>query len=227
VSDKRKNLMLALGLAVLVILMGLGIYQLMSGQSGPPKKPPKISLIPSTPPPPPPPPKEEPKPEPPKEIKEVKEIPQAPPKDAPPAPPSQELKMDGPAGDGPSAFSAGKITSEDISKIGQGGAGGGEPEPAKGLFNPFTSYGTLLKGEMQRYLARNKDLRQRAYKVQVRVWVDASGHVTRHELADSTGDAELDEAIRTALGAMPAVSDPPPANMPMPIRLRLSAVGRG
>lgn len=223
-SEKRKNLFIGLGIFLVVVVLAAGGYHLLSGKSAGARKAPKISLIPMTPPPPPPPPKEEKKPEPPKEQKEVKDMAPAPPKDAPPAPPSQDLKMDGPAGDGPSAFGAGKISNEDLSKVGQG-AGGGGTEHA-GLFNPFTNYATLLKGELQRYLAKNKDLRQRAYKVEVRLWVSRDGSLTRHELIGSTGDTETDEAIRQSLTHMGTFTEVPPDKMPQPIRLRLTASGR-
>jgi len=225
VSERQRNVWVGAGLLVLGVVLGGAIYLAMSGDPAPARKAPKISLIPTTPPPPPPPPKEDKRPEPPKEIKDVKEVPQAPPKDAPPAPPSQDLKMDGPAGDGPSAFSSGAITNEDLSKIGKGEGGGAEE--AKGLFNPHTNYATLLKGELQRHLARNKDLRPRAYRVQVHVWVNGAGQLTRHEIVGSTGDEALDAALGAALAGMGTFSDPPPASMPMPIRLRLQASGRG
>lgn len=222
-SEKRQNLLIGLGICLVLAILVLGGYYLLSGKSGGVKKPPKISLIPTTPPPPPPPPKEEKKPEPPKEQKEVKEVPQAPPKEAPPAPATPDLKMDGPAGDGPSAFSSGKITSEDLSKFGTGGGGDGG---GKGLFNPFTNYATMIKGELQRYLSKNKDLRQKAYKVEVHVWVAADGRLTRHDLIGSTGDSDMDEAIRQALAQMGTFTGGPPADMPMPVRLRLKAGGR-
>ncbi len=217
---------MGVGIFLAVALLGGAMYFMLSGKSSSGvKKPPKITLMPTTPPPPPPPPKEEKKPEPPKEQKEIKDVPQAPPKDAPPAPPSQDLKMDGPAGDGPSAFSSGKITNEDLSKVGTGGGGGGI-EPPKGLFNPFNNYATQLKGELQRYLSKNKDLRQQAYKVEVHVWVNASGNMVRHELLGSTGNTDVDQAIRQAMNQMGAFTSSPPDNMPMPIRLRLVASGR-
>lgn len=221
-STRLKNLMMGLGALLVLAVLGYGVYKLVSGKSALPRKAPKISLIPSSPPPRPPPPKEEKKPEPPKEQKEVKVDQVAAPKDAPPAPPSQDLKMDGPAGDGPSAFGAGKITSDDISNIGKGGGG----PVTSGLFNPFNNYATLLKGELQRYLARNKELRQRAYRVDMQLWVGRDGGVTRHELVGSTGDAEIDELIRQAIGVMGGFTQMPPERMPQPIRLRLVTGGR-
>jgi len=222
-SEGRKKIWFALGGLIALVALGLLVYSLVSGKSKPTKAAPKISLIPMTPPPPPPPPKEEKKPEPPKEQKEVKEMP-APPKDAPPAPPSQELKMDGPAGDGPSAFSAGKITNEDISKVGKGPTAAAVL-PATGLFSPFGGYANQIKSEVQRLLQRNKDLRTQSYRIEVRVWLDKDGSLQRHELVGSTGDTELDSLISQTLAATKAFSQPPD-RMPQPIRLRINTANR-
>lgn len=214
--DVRKLMFGVVGLLVLMAL-GLGVWHLATQKSAPVRKAPKISLMPATPPPPPPPPKEERKVEPPKEQKEMRADVPTPPKDAPPAPPSQDLKMDGPAGDGPSAFSAGKITNDDLSNVGKAGAVAG------GMFNPFNNYATLLKGELQRYLARNKDVRQRSYRVEVHVWVGRDGGLMRHEFIGSTGDADTDEALHKAIAALGTFTEVPPDRMPQPIRLRLVA----
>ncbi|MGZ3237794.1 MAG: TonB C-terminal domain-containing protein [Burkholderiaceae bacterium] len=208
----------AVGSIVIVIVMallGFGLKSLLSGKSGAPKKAPKISLMPTTPPPPPPPPKEEKKPEPPKEQKEMKMEQQQVQKVEAPAP-APELKMEGAAGDGPSAFASGQVTSEDISKLGND----------KGAFNPFNNYAGLLKVELQHYLRKSKDLRQRQYQIEVRVWVGGDGSLKRSELVGSTGDGDTDAAIRQALTSTPSFSESPPANMPQPIRLRIVTTGR-
>jgi len=223
-SEGRKKLLYALGGFIVLVALGLLVYSMVSGKSKPVKAAPKISLIPTTPPPPPPPPKEEKKQEPPKEQKEVKEMP-APPKDAPPAPPSQELKMDGPAGDGPSAFSAGKITSDDISNVGKSTAGS-TALPATGLFSAYGGYASQLKSEVQRLLQRNKDLRLQTYRIEVRIWVAKDGSLQRHELVGSTGDPDLDSLISQTLAATKAFSQPPPDRMPQPIRLRINTANR-
>lgn len=207
--------------ALALLLLGLvafGVWKALAGRSGTPPKVPKISLIPATPPPPPPP-KEERRPEPPKEQKEVRTEQPAPPKEAPPAPASADLKMEGAAGDGPGAFSSGRITSEDIAGAMRGGTGG------RGLFNPFSNYAQLLKGELQRHLARDRALRQRAYRIDLQVWVATDGTVARNELLGSTGDAEADEQIRNAVAAL-RFTQAPPEHMPQPIRLRITT-GRG
>lgn len=205
--------LIAAGAAVLA-LMAWGVYSFVSKIDDKPHKAPKISLMPTTPPPPPPPPKEEKKPEPPKDLN--KPPPMEQPKMAPPAP-SADLKMDGPAGDGPSAFSAGKISSEDLSNVGKGPASSGG-----GGFNAFSYYANLIKGELQRQLTRNKDLREMAYKAEVQVWVNRDGSIGRFDVIQGTGDKELDGLLNKAIAAATAFSAGPPEKMPQPIRLRIS-----
>jgi protein TonB len=197
--------------------MVAGAYMVMGmGKAGVKKKAPKIALVtPNAPPPPPPPPKFEKKPDPPKE-QEVKMAQPEPKNDDPP--PSPELKMEGAAGDGPSAFGSGKVSNEDLSKLGSGERGG----TGTGMFDPYANYMNLAKGEVQRFLKKNTSLRRRRYALDVHLWVSASGAVSRYELAGSSGDAQTDEAVSQALALLPALSQTLPNNMPQPLRLRIS-----
>jgi protein TonB len=213
-GDRRKLALIIVATIIVIALVGLGIRNLLGGGHGGVRKPPKVSLIPTTPPPPPPPPKEEKKPEPPKEQKEVK-MDQVEKKEQPPDNP--ELKMEGKAGDGPSAFASGKVTSEDLSRLGAGSGG---------LLNPFNTYATSIRTEIQRYLGRRSDLKRRQYRVEVQLWVADDGHLKRYELLGTTNDSDTDDAIRGALAKLPAFSQPPPPNMPQPIRLRIIAGGQ-
>ena len=207
-----------LGLA----LGGLLLWSVLSKKSPHKVKAPKITLLTpaAPPPPPPPPPKFEKKPEPPKEQKEMKVDQPAPPKAAPQQAP--ELKMDGPAGDGPSGFAAGNITSEDLSKLGAGGGAGPGSGERGGLLDPQTSFASALKGEMQRYLAKQNALRRRAYSVNVSVVMGPDGRIQRCKLSTSSGDPELDQLLLTAIEAMPVFNQAPPAGMPQ-IRLRINS----
>lgn len=215
-TARRWQILLAVVVAIgLVAAIAMVLNNLLGNKSDKPKKPPQISLIPTTPPPPPPPPKEEKRP-PPKEQKEVKVEQQTEQKQAPPDP---QLKMEGAAGDGPSAFASGKVTSEDLSKLGGGGG-------KEGAFSPFNNYAGLMKAEVQRQLARRSELRRRSYRVEIRVWVSGDGTVKQSELVGSSGDPDTDDSIRQALTTLPAFSEAPPANMPQPIRLRIVASGR-
>ncbi|AXS80129.1 TonB C-terminal domain-containing protein [Dechloromonas sp. HYN0024] len=215
-ADRRKLIIMAVVVVVIVALVGWGLYGMFGGKSATTKKPPKISLIPNTPPPPPPPPpKEEKRPEPPKEQKEVKMNEDK--KEQPPADPS--LKMEGAAGDGPSMFAAGKVTSEDLSRVGAGTGGG--------LVNPFNTYAMSIKGELQRHLAKRPELKRRQYKVDLLLWVADDGRLKHYELVGSSKDDETDESIRAVLATFATFSEPPPAKMPLPIKLRIVASGRG
>ena len=198
------------GLAALAII----VYTILAlmGSGGGHKSPPKITLIPSTPPPPPPP-KEEKRPEP-KEQKEDKV--QAPQEQKIAPPDNPTLKMEGAAGDGPSAFSAGHVTSDDLSRLGNGGGN---------LVNPVNTYASTIKNELQRQLARNSELKRSLYKIEVRIWVGDDGRIRNFELIGTTSDADMDETIRQVLGHFAAFSAPPPPKMPQPIRLRLSSSG--
>jgi protein TonB len=211
----QKKIALVGGGLVILALIAWGVIQLIGDKSKPVKTAPKITLMAPPPPPPPPPPKVEKKPDPPKEQKEVKMAPSEP----KPAPPQQapELKMEGAAGDGPSAFASGHVTSEDVSKLGQGKTAGEK----SGMFNPFDNYANLIKGDLQRYLRKNNELRQSHYKIEILVWVAANGDVKRSELLGSTGDKETDAAINQALKSFPRFDQAPPPNMPQPVRMRI------
>jgi protein TonB len=203
------------GLALLII-MGFGLKSLMGGAGGPQQKPPKISLIPATPPPPPPPPKEEKKPEPPKEQREAK-VEQQEQKPTPPTPEAEKV-MDGPKGDGPSDFKAGTVTREDYSGKRDGGGGGRQA---------FAFYTNMLVAHFQDELTKNKKLRTSNYRVSLRIWLARDGTVQRVEMADTTGNPDTDANLKSALAELRAVREPPPENMPQPLRLRITSRGAG
>lgn len=218
-GPKKSKPVVGIVVCVLVlVLIAWGLHALMGSKSGKKSVQPKISLMtPSLPPPPPPPPKFEKKIEPPKDLKEVK-IEQPTPKNEPPAP-APELKMDGPAGDGPSSFASGKISSEDLSKM-------GTDKGVLGSALNFSNYSMMLKAELQRYLNKDNELRHSVYKVDVRVWLNNDGSVKRSELSSGSGDDVTDQAIKQALANAPKFTEVPPANMPQPIRLRIASANR-
>ncbi|MBC7702016.1 MAG: TonB C-terminal domain-containing protein [Massilia sp.] len=170
----------------------------------------KIAVLPDTPPPPP---KEEKKPEP--EKREDKPQPQQEqqpkPQVAPPEP--QQLKMEGPTGDAPSAFSGGSVTQEYKGGDVGTGAGGGALQ--------FTFFTNQLQRHMQGALARNRDIKLGDYKVSISVWLSPSGEFKKVELLTPSGDEKVDAALRQAFMQIPPMSDVP-ASLPQPIRLRIT-----
>jgi protein TonB len=76
-------------------------------------------------------------------------------------------------------------------------------------------------------LAQHQDLRRGNYTAVVRLWVSPDGSIRRLELARSTGDAERDARIRAAFAGIGRLGEPPPSDMPQPIRLRLTSRDAG
>ncbi|UCV05452.1 energy transducer TonB [Dechloromonas denitrificans] len=209
---RRWLTLLVLGLLGLA-LIGLavwGVMSLMGGKSGKARKPPVVTLLPDKPPPPPPPPKEEKKPEPPKDDKKEVKVEQ-PKEQAPPAQ-NEPLKMEGAAGDGPSAFGAGSVGRDYVG----GNIGGGAQQ---GI------YAGRLQRHLQEQLNRNRKLKESDYRVTLRVWLRRDGSVEKADLAQSTGSAALDELLKETLLQVGAMRDAPPENMPQPIRIRVTARG--
>ena len=175
----------------------------------------EIALVKPPPPPPPPPPKVEP----PKQDQQKMDVPDKSeaPKDAPPdkpdaPPPGPDLGVDANGtGAGDSFGLVGK-------KGGAGLIGGG------GGGNKFAWYGALIKDGIQEALQKDKKVRGATdLRVLVNVWVSPNGTVTKAELLDSSGNADLDNAIKAVLKNLPALRDGAPADMPQPVKLRISA----
>lgn len=207
--------------AVLVLaLVGLGWFiakQMGQGGSGPKKQTVKIAVLPDTPPPPPPP-----KPEKPPEPKPQDNAPQ--PQDQPKqveAPPEpQQLKMEGAAGDGPSAFSAGNVSSD--YKGGAIGSGSGSSAPSAGDRAKFNFYAKsaqqLLRSELDRTLAR--DVIRLGARLQI--WIDASGRIDRYEI-NGLSDVAAQNQVRAAMQDISkGFRLVPPAGLPQPLEMRLS-----
>ncbi len=89
-------------------------------------------------------------------------------------------------------------------------------------------YETVLNAELGEYLLpllnRRAGLRRDAYSVVLRLWLDPEGRVDRYRVS-STGNTELDLEIDAALSEFDAVGTPPPADLPQPVRIRLSCRG--
>lgn len=201
------------GALVVGALVYWGVTSFRSGSGQKQHAAPKIALLPDTAPPPPPPPPEK-KPEP--EVKEEKPQPQEDAPKTPDKPPEDApIKMEGAAGDGPSAFGAGNVNSEyKGGEINTGGNGGGVNKMQ------FALFGSQLQRHVQSSLARNSKAKLGDYRVVVDVWVSPAGDL-RVELNSSTGDEKSDEALKQALTQLPPVQNVP-AGLPQPIRLRIT-----
>jgi len=226
-GSMKSKLLIGVAVLLLLALIGGAVHYFMNlKSSGGPKKPPKISLIPTTPPPPPPPPKEEKRPEAPKEQKEVK-MEQVEQKNEPAAA-DQSLKMEGAAGDGPSVFSGGKVTSDDMSKIGVPAPAAAAPAPSGASRTQFAMFTNgaqqLLHDEIKKRLGAKS--RNRDFRANYKIWLEADGSIKRFELTP-TGDAEVDEELRLVLADVRTLRLTPPAEMPQPLRFQFTSRASG
>jgi protein TonB len=85
----------------------------------------------------------------------------------------------------------------------------------------FAWYAGMLKEDLVSFLAEHRDIRSRAYSVNVRLWLDGEGAVTRVALTSSTGDRELDRELESLLGSMRRVGEAPPHDLPQPVQIRI------
>lgn len=94
---------------------------------------------------------------------------------------------------------------------GQGGSGIGVP---------FGGYSADLKADLRQWFAQEKKLRGENYEVVLKLWIAGNGRIERVELASGTGKSELDKRLRlTVAGFVGRVREPPPQEMPQPVRL--------
>lgn len=170
----------------------------------------------------PPPPKELPKPpepekmepEPPKD--EVVMDEQTPPTPDQPAdegpPPGEQLGLDAEGGAGGDAFGlAARKGGRDITSL---GGGGGSREGW---------YGRLISRHLEDGLKRSKRLQGNSYQVVVQVWFDAAGGVQRVRLAQGSGNADLDGAIRDEIQSLPPLREALPGDLPQPVQIRVAS----
>lgn len=176
-----------------------------------------VKLLPDTPPPPPPKPPEEQRPEPPKQDKQETA-------ESKPEPDQALLRSDEAAGDGPgSGLVAGAVT-RDYTDQETGAAeevriaGSGDDAAARLVAQSFAVDTTRALND---FLAREQALKQGDFRAQVNLWLAPSGAVRRAELVGSTGDLELDRALRDSLARFPGTASPPDA-LRQPLRLRVT-----
>ena len=104
---------------------------------------------------------------------------------------------------------------------GGGRIGGGSA--ARSAASRWGWYAGQVQTTVGEALRRNARTRDASFRIEVRIWPDLTGRVTRAQLVRSTGDAKLDAAIRTEVLAGLQLKDPPPDGMPLPIIMRLTA----
>ena len=102
-----------------------------------------------------------------------------------------------------------------------GGLGDGSGGPGGGGGNPYGSYYAQVADELGEALRRNGRVSRAAVRVEIRLWADPTGRVSKVQLLHSTGDPDVDQAIQSVVGLR--LRQPPPAGSPMPMVLRVTA----
>lgn len=217
---------LFIGGMLLLVLLG-GVASFLFSEPKVAKKSPRktdmvfVNLPPPPPPPPPlpkvepPPPKDEPKPK--EEMIEQEAVPDdEPPPEAPKneAPPDESLGTNN-QGNGP-----------DMGLTRGGGAGGGNGKGNIGGGKGGSKWGfyaSKIQATVTSALRSNASTRSAAFAMQVRVWLDENGRITRASLVGSSGNPAVDSAIKSQVLTGLQLPEAPPAGMPMPITLRITA----
>src|SRR5262249_36721831 len=103
-----------------------------------------------------------------------------------------------------------------------GGLGDGTGDGiGSGGASRYAWYYAKIASELEQAFRKSKRLSTADARVELRIWADASGRISQVQLVRSTGDAELDEAIRSVVGLR--LREPPPADIPMPMLARFIA----
>lgn len=212
-SGKTK---IIVGLVVLAAVGGVIFAAKQFSASGPAPQKQEMQMVAFLPPPPPPPP---PKPTPPPEVvqekkqmivqDEIKEPEEKPDdKPQPPAAPQMSTGIKGPGGD------------SSLGGSGNGNTFGGAP---KKRGSQFGWYAGPVQNRVAEALRNNRATRSAKLDgVLVKIWPDSNAKISRVEFKTGSGQPAVDDAIRRALFGL-TLDAPPPADMPLPIVLRLSA----
>jgi protein TonB len=193
----KQRMALVFGMLFAACAMVWGAMNLMHTSSSPKRQVARITILPDIPPPPPPP--EEARPPPKEVVAHEMNIPKP---ETPPAP--AQLKMEGQAGEGPSAFASGDVKQDYIG----GDIGNG---------SRYSAYVSRLEQRVQTELTRHK---LHVSNVRVFVWLAPDGTIKRYSVEG--GDAGDERAVRAALEGLTRMDEAPLADMPMPVGLTVN-----
>ncbi len=207
----RRNMTLLIVGGIFLAAGGYIVPKLVSGKAAPAHKEEHFAMVAL--PPPPPPPQTPPPPPPPQQQKEEKMEKQTPLTeedkhidDKPAAKDEPPLPATGLVGAGGANFGLrSKGGGNGHGGTGSGGGGGSK----------YGSYAIAVQKKIADRLRENQKTKRAAVHTEVRIWADATGHVTQ---VKTTGDGDN---IKDALQNL-QLDSPPPAGMKMPIVLRIT-----
>jgi len=205
----------ALGIgAVGLVVIGLIVGQMLTSKKEAPRRQQEVVMIRPLPAPPPPP--QQKPPEPPKQVEQMDKQDSVTPDDEKP---DESPQPSGPSittsimGNGPDAFGVG-ASRRGGDQLTDGGS--------RGQRSRFGWYAAQVQNTIQGALGRNGLTNKAKFENEVRIWADITGRITRVKLKGTTGDSAVDQAINEVLSGL-LLQQPPPADMKMPIVMKLSA----
>ncbi len=219
---KPNHSRLIIGILLAVVLLGGIVSFVMSAGKGShsvARKAETISItltpppLPPPPPPPPPPPQNEPPPDK-QEMVEQTPVEKIEPPEAPPAAPPDDALGTNNAGNGPDMG----LTKGGGNGTGRGNSIGGGRHGGK-----WDAFAVGVQTTISEALRRNSGTRSASFSMTVKVWADENGRITRAQLVGSSGNPAVDQAIKGQVLNGLQLANPPPAGMPMPINMRISA----
>ena len=220
-KERSSFLRYGIALALIAVAFGsVGYFFLGHDDMPPPRLVRELTIVNIVPPPPPPPPPPMPEQ---KMIEQPKmaepEFKEDKPLEKPKDEPIKEAKNADPPG--PLSLDAKPVGPGDLFNL--GGKPGGNPYGGGGGGSRWGWYASMVQAQIETALRANPKTRNAVMQVQIRLWADGSGHVSRIQLVSSTGDAELDAAIRNDVFSSLTLREPPPKDMPMPMVTRVTA----
>jgi outer membrane biosynthesis protein TonB len=134
-----------------------------------------------------------------------------------------EEPPDEPTDDGPDIAATATGPGKDSFGVGGRKPGSGTKKVI-GSKNTRGKYDRFAKG-LQSFIAdalrKHPKTMQATMTMNVRIWADQSGRVTKASLEGSTGDSTVDAALRNDVLVGLQLNEPPPADMPMPIVMQV------
>ncbi|MEI7819976.1 MAG: TonB C-terminal domain-containing protein [Verrucomicrobiota bacterium] len=199
-------------IAGIILATGIGfVAKSLSGKSSAPPPKQEVMMV-TTVAQPTPPPIATPPPPPPMEVKKEEMIVEEKQDDAPPDPtPQVETALKGSGNTGM------------VLKSGNGSGVFAQRSAANADAMRRSAYAGKVKSRIQQALEGNPRTRKAGMTIEVRVWPDVTGRITRAKLNNSTGDSALDALIRDEILTGIQISEPPPEGMPTPIIMRITA----
>lgn len=104
-----------------------------------------------------------------------------------------------------------------------GGGGGKGGSGRRASSSKFGWYAAKVQSAIAAALRQNSATRSATMSLQIRIWPDSNGTITRAQLVGSSGNPAVDQAIKNQILTGLQLPQAPPADMPVPIVLRVNA----